>query len=92
MSKNMFAWYLKEHVLEVRQTPTHVHDPLKKPSTKGKTKPLGSQKVGLESKQPRVTRFEYLVMPSRTKKCQYQHVLLHPKEYGDHLARNECQV
>ncbi len=45
----MFAWYLKEHVLEVKRILIRVHDPPKKPSTRGKTKPLGSQKVGLES-------------------------------------------
>jgi hypothetical protein len=92
MNENMFVWYLKEHVLELRQTPTCVYDLVKQPSTKGKTKPLSFQKVGLESRLPRVIGFKYLVMSSRTKKCQYQHVLLHPKEYGDHLARHECQV
>ncbi len=69
MNKDMFAWYLKEHVLEVRQTPTCVHDMPKKPSTRGKTKPLGSQKVGLENGQPRVTRFEYLVVSFGMRKC-----------------------
>lgn len=69
MSRDMFTWYLKEHVLEMRQTPTRVHNPPKKPSTRGKTKPLGFQNVGLESKQPRVTRLEYLVVPFGTKKC-----------------------
>jgi len=29
-------------------------------------------------------------MLSRMRKCQSQHVLLHLKEYGDHLVINTC--
>jgi len=32
-----------------RSEATRVHDPPNKPSTRGKTEPLGSQKVGRES-------------------------------------------
>jgi hypothetical protein len=63
-----------------KQTLTCVSDPPKKPTIGDKTKPLGSQKVGLENKQPRVTWLGYLVMPSKMEKCKFQHVLLHLEE------------
>jgi hypothetical protein len=64
----------------VKQTFVHVGDLGKKPTTKDKTKPLGSYKVGLESGQSRVTRLGHLVLPSGMGKCQFQHVLLHLEE------------
>jgi hypothetical protein len=47
---------------------------------KDKTKGLGSQKVGIKNGQPKVIKFEYFIMLSKTKTCKFQHVLLHPKE------------
>jgi hypothetical protein len=61
-----------------RQTSTHVGDSPKKPAIGDKTKPLGFQRVGLESGQLEVIWFEYFIVPSKTRKCQSQHVLLHP--------------
>jgi len=80
MSGNMLTRYLKKKLLEAKQTPTRVGDLPKKPTTKDKTKPLSSQSVGLESKQLGVKWLEHLVVLSITRKCQSQHVLLHPKE------------
>jgi hypothetical protein len=85
----MFAQYLKERLLEAKQTPTCVRDLPKILKTKDKIEPLGFQIVGLESRQPGVTLVEHFIMPSRIGKCQFQHVLLHPKEKGDHLVKNE---
>ncbi len=51
MSNNVFAQYLKEHLLEVKQTPTHVSNLLKKFAIGDKTKPLNFQKVGPKNKQ-----------------------------------------
>jgi len=45
MSGNVFTWYLKEHLLETKQISIHVGDPPKKPITRDKIKPLGSQRV-----------------------------------------------
>ncbi len=45
-----------------------------------KTEPLSFQKVEPKSRQLGVTWFEHIVMPSRMEKCQFQPVLLHPKE------------
>jgi hypothetical protein len=52
----------------VKQTPILVNDSPQKLAPRDKTKALGSQKVGLKSEQPRVTRLEYLIVPSGTKK------------------------
>jgi hypothetical protein len=79
----------KERLLKGKQTPTRLSDPPKKPITKDKTKPLGSQRVGPESEQLGVTWFRHLVIRFGTRKCWSQHVLLHLKEYGDNLAINE---
>jgi hypothetical protein len=49
MNGNMLTQYLKECLLEVKQTPTCVSDLLKKLATRDKTKPLDFEKVGLES-------------------------------------------
>jgi hypothetical protein len=68
MSENVFARYLKEHLLETKQTSTHVGDPPKKPTTGDKIKPLISQSVGLESKQLGVTWFGHLLVLSNDKR------------------------
>jgi len=68
--------FFKEHLLEARQTFVHVDDSPKKLAIGDKTKPLGFQRVRLENRQPKVTWFEYFIMPSKTRKCQSQHVLL----------------
>jgi hypothetical protein len=57
-----------------------VDNPPKKPLIGDKIEPLGSQRVGHESRQLEVTCPMYLVMSTRTKKYQFQHVLLHPKK------------
>jgi hypothetical protein len=46
-------------------------------------------KGGLENKQLGVIKIGYLVMLARKEKCWFWHVLLHSKEWGDHLVRNE---
>jgi hypothetical protein len=58
----------------------HVGDPPKKLTTKDKIKPISFQRGGLESEQLRVKRFWHLITLSGMGKCQFQHVLLHPKE------------
>jgi hypothetical protein len=45
---------MKEHLLEVRQIPIRVCNLPKKLTTRDKTKPLGSQRVGFDNEQPRV--------------------------------------
>jgi hypothetical protein len=45
MNGNVIAWYLKECLLKGKQIPTHVSDPQKKPTIKGKTKPPHSHEV-----------------------------------------------
>jgi hypothetical protein len=80
MSKDVFMRYPKECLLEWKQRLTCVSDPPNKLAIKGTTKPLGSQRVGHESRHLRVTWLEHLVMPPRTKRCRFQHVLLHLKE------------
>jgi len=52
---DVLSWYLKEGLLEVRQIPTRATNSPKKPTTRENTKPLGSQKVGPKSRQPKVT-------------------------------------
>jgi hypothetical protein len=69
--------YLKERLLEGKQTPICVNDPPKKLATRGKIEPLGSQKVGHESRHLRVTWLGHLIVPFGTRKCRSQHVLLH---------------
>ncbi len=63
-----------------KQTHARVGNLPKKPTIRDKIKPLGSQRVGPESGQPKLTRFEYLIVPCGTRKCQSQHGLLHSKE------------
>jgi hypothetical protein len=58
---------LKENLLKMKQILTCVGDLPEKLTTKDKFKPLGSQKVELDSEETRVTRLEYLVMPLGTK-------------------------
>jgi hypothetical protein len=89
MNENMFAQYLKEQLLEGKQTLTCVSDPPKKLATRGKTKPLGFQKVGHKSGHLKVTWLKHLIMSSGMGECQFQHVLLHSEEYGDHPFKNE---
>jgi hypothetical protein len=43
-----------------------VGNSVKKLTIRDKMKPFGFQKVGLNSKQPKVTRFGYFIMSSRT--------------------------
>jgi hypothetical protein len=64
MSENMFAWYLKERILEAKQTLTHVNDMSKKSITKDKIELLSAQRVRPKSKQLGVTWLVYLVTPS----------------------------
>jgi len=59
---------------------TFISDLPKKHTTGNKTKPLGFQKVKPKNGQPRVKGVGYFVMPSKIGKCQFQQVLLHPKE------------
>jgi len=61
----------------MKQTPIHVGHPPKKPTIGDKTKPLGSQKVGSKSRQPKVTWLGHLIVPSEIGKCRSQHVLFH---------------
>jgi hypothetical protein len=77
MNKDMLTCYLKEHILEMKQTPACVGGLLKKLATKNKTKPLSFQKVGPKSGQLWVTWFKCFIMSSRTRKSQSQHVLIH---------------
>ncbi len=58
----------------------HVGDPPKKPMIRDKTKPLSIQTVGHENEQVGVTRLEYLIVSSGTRKCYSQYVLLHPEK------------
>jgi hypothetical protein len=71
---------LKEHLLEARQTLAHVGDLPNKLVIGDKIKPLSFRKAGPENGQLGVTGIGYLVVPSRRRKCQFQFVLLHPKE------------
>ncbi len=70
---------MKECVLKARQFFAHVGNPPNKLTIGDKTKPLGSQRVGPKSRQPRVIGLGYLVVPFGTRKCWFQHVLLHPE-------------
>jgi hypothetical protein len=90
---------MKEHLLETKQTPTHLSNLPKKIAIKDKIEQLGFQRVGVNNGQPRVTRFEYLVMLSEIKKCKSQHVLLHPQEWvialletGDKCKNDQCST
>ncbi len=67
MNGNMFTWYLKERLLKAKQIIVHVGDSPKKPTTRDKTEPLGSQKEEHESEQHKVTGLGYFVMPLGTK-------------------------
>ncbi len=54
MSRNVFAQYSKEQLLNEKQTLARVSNLPKKPITKGKTEPLSSQKVGHENEHLKV--------------------------------------
>jgi hypothetical protein len=71
MNRDVLAQYLKECLLEEKQTPVRVSDPLKKPTTGGKIEPLGSQRVGHESEHLGVTWLGHLVVPSGMGKCLF---------------------
>jgi hypothetical protein len=77
MSGDMLAWYLKEHLLELKQTLVHVSNPPKKLTTMDKIKPLGFQRVGPKNEQPKVIWFRHLLVLCKMKKCRSQYVLLH---------------
>jgi hypothetical protein len=79
MNEDIFTWYLKDHILETKQTPAHVNYPPKKLVTEDKIEPLGFQKVGFKNGQLGITRLNCLIMRFEMKKCQSQHVLLHPE-------------
>jgi hypothetical protein len=49
MSKDVFAQYMKEHLLERKQSLAHINDPPKQPTTKNKIEALGSQRVEFEN-------------------------------------------
>jgi hypothetical protein len=69
MSKNVLTQYPKECLLEAKQTPTCISNPLEKPTTKDKTKPVGFQKVGHENRQHGVTWLGHFVVPFGTGRC-----------------------
>ncbi len=77
MSEYMLAQYSKEHLLETKQTLVRVNNPPKKLATRDKTKPLGFQRVGPESEQPKVIWLGHLLILCKMGKCRFQHVLLH---------------
>jgi hypothetical protein len=56
---DVLMWYLKECLLEGKQTHVRVNDPPKKPTIRGKIEPLGSQRVGHESGHPGITWFKH---------------------------------
>jgi hypothetical protein len=60
---------VKERLVDLKQNFAHVGNLSKKLATGEKTKPLSSQKVGFESKQPGVIGLGYLIMPSRMGIC-----------------------
>jgi hypothetical protein len=80
MNKNVFVQYPKDCLLKAKQNPIDVSNPPKKPTTRDKIEPLGSQRVGPKNKQLGVTWLIHLVMLSRMGKCQFQHLLFHLKE------------
>jgi hypothetical protein len=92
MSKDVFVWYLKERLLKGKQIPTHVSNSLKKHTILVKIEPLGFQKVEHKNRHIRVTWFIHFIMPSKMRKCQYQHMLLHLEKQGDHPTENKWQV
>jgi hypothetical protein len=53
------------------QTFTHVGDLPKKPTTGNKIKPLGFQKVKLESGQLGIIVLKHLILPFGTRKCRF---------------------
>jgi hypothetical protein len=67
----------EKHLLRTKKLFAHVGHLVKKLTIGDKTKPLGSQKVGLKNKQLGVTSFEYFIVSSKIRKCQFRHVLLH---------------
>ncbi len=69
MNRDVFTSYLKECLLEVKQTPFHVSDLPKKPAIRDKIEPLSFRRVGLENEQLGVMWFKYLIMLFGTKKC-----------------------
>jgi hypothetical protein len=92
MNKDVFMWYLKEHLLKGKQILVHVSNSLKKPTIGVKIEPLGFQKVEHKNRHIKVTWLIHFVMPSGSRKCQSQHVLLHLEKQGDHPIKNKWQV
>jgi hypothetical protein len=62
MNGDIFAQYLEERLLEAKQTPIHVSNLPKKPTTKDKTKSLKFQRVGPNNGQLGVTWFKHLIV------------------------------
>ncbi len=60
---------MKERLLKAKQNFVHVNNLPNKLATREKIKPLSSQKVGLESRQPGVIGLGYFIMPFRMGKC-----------------------
>jgi hypothetical protein len=81
--------YPKECLIEGKKIPICISDPPNKPTTRVKIEPLGFQKVGHESKHLGVTWFGHFLMPFGMGICEFQHVLLHLEEQGDHPITNE---
>jgi hypothetical protein len=77
MSGHVLTQYSKKHVLKAKHILAHIGNLTKKPTTGDKIELLGSQKVGPESKQPRVTWLRHIALPFGMGKCWSQHVLLH---------------
>jgi len=69
MSGDMLTRYWKEHLLKTKQTLVCVSNPPKKFTTRDKTKPLGFQRVELESEQPRVIWLGHFLVLCRMGKC-----------------------
>jgi hypothetical protein len=68
MSRDMFSWYLKEHLLEIMQKKNRVGHLPKKLVIKGKIEPLSSQKVGPKNKQHGITKPKYCIMLFKMRK------------------------
>jgi hypothetical protein len=60
---------VNECLLKVKQNFARISNLPNKPATRENIKPLGFQKVGLGSRQPRVMGLRYFIMPSGMKKC-----------------------
>jgi hypothetical protein len=69
ISEDVFAQYLIECLLEMKQTPIHVSNLPNMRATKDNTKPLGFQRVGSKSGKHRVTWLKHLMVPFEIRKC-----------------------